>query len=282
MLDLATGQERERLGGDTDSYDVRGALAARGDTLARTTENCRLSVYADGEESWAANVCQPSSDEWVLTRNYTPPMFVGGAVVTHAPIYQDYETSDMSLTVRRLDGGAEVWSAPTEVWFESLEMTNTNLGYDQNYHASLPWLMNGILYTPQVTLPHVVGFDMGTGEARVSMSFADCRNRQFASIVGTPSRGYFARHDGRLYGFAPASGRISWSISLQWNSTVGTAGAASGMLSHPSAYPLEDTYCYADPYDGSALFSTPAIGSDGVLYVGSGEGFLYAIGDTTW
>lgn len=278
VIDVHTGSTREILPGASDDSG-RGALAATRRALFRTARNCRLESWEGGDDAWSATVCPIGSEEWVWADNYVPPMPIGGALLTIAPSLLDYSSAELHVELRDATTGERFWTSETEQLVSDMGMVPAEPGYDLPYHASLPWLMNGTLFVPQVTLPNVVGIDLASGRMRAVLRMPDCRSRQFASIVGVPARGYFARHDGTLYGFAPATGSISWSLNLQYQASAGSSPRV-GYGYDPYLY--SDTYCYADPWDGTALFATPAIGEDGVLYVGSGEGFLYAIGDSDW
>lgn len=280
VIDVESGSMREIIPGGADSYDERGGLAADGDLLLRNSLNCRLDAWEGGDEAWMATVCAIETEEYAWTHNYTPPMVVGEAIVTLAPRTMDYDGAEVQLEVRQRDDGGIYWATTPALAFGDSTTRANGYSYDMSYHASLPWLMNGMLYLPPVNSPRLIGVDLATGRGRVATDLPDCRARQFASIVGVPTRGYFARHDGRIYGFSPASGAITWTMVLQYNASAGAVGAQPSYYD-PYGYD-DENYCAADPWDGSALFSTPAIGEDGTLYVGSGEGYLYAIEDVSW
>jgi outer membrane protein assembly factor BamB len=140
-------------------------------------------------------------------------------------------------------------------------------GDETDYLRSAPFVVGErLLWTP-MNASKVVAFDVVTGERLGEMTLPDCRCRQFASIVGTPSVAYLARHDGLVYGFDPHTMQELWHINLGLH---GLAGTSETHLPVTGA-------CSELPKNGTALFSTPAIAEDGRLYVGSGDGWLYAV-----
>ncbi|MFQ5948785.1 MAG: PQQ-binding-like beta-propeller repeat protein [Acidimicrobiia bacterium] len=45
---------------------------------------------------------------------------------------------------------------------------------------------------------------------------------------------------------------------------------------------FDNEFCGWQPRTGWPIFSSPAVAPDGVVIVGTGEGFLIAIGDESW
>jgi outer membrane protein assembly factor BamB len=66
-------------------------------------------------------------------------------------------------------------------------------------------------------------------------------------------------------------------MAIEWSLSVGLHAAAGGRSTHFVA----PAGCSPEPADGTALFAPPALGADGTLYVGSGDGWLYAITDAS-
>lgn len=272
-IDARNGQMLQRGAGAEDGYDVRGTLTTDGESVYRLSRACSVEAFEDGDLEWSRTTCSPHREDWRRASLYAPSVILGGALLTLTPVELDYEVATVTLGLYDRAGGGELWTISTEAELPDDRETHR---YDRPYFASSSWVMNGVAFVPRLQHADVVGFDLSTGEARLQVPMPDCRCRQFASIVGVPSAGYFARHDGRLYSFHPATGDVEWVMSLAYNATA-SVQAADG-----PGWGGSHGYCSPDPWDGSALFSTPALGEDGTLYVGSGEGWLYAIEEANW
>jgi outer membrane protein assembly factor BamB len=74
-----------------------------------------------------------------------------------------------------------------------------------------------------------------------------------------------------LYAVRPDSGRLVWQLYL------GDEQKVSANL--PSAHRAQGERCEWEVPSGSPLYSPPAIADDGTILIGSGQGFLFAIGE---
>lgn len=137
---------------------------------------------------------------------------------------------------------------------------------------SLPLLVGRSLYWTPTHDNTLVRWDALTGERTGSLELPDCRVRQFAGLVSNGEVAYLPRHDGMLYAFSLEP------MGVLWSQNVGLHGAVGTSRTH---HPITGG-CTDEPDDGTALFATPALGPDGTLYVGSGDGWLYAIRDASW
>lgn len=275
VLSPATGSVQYYIDApEEDAWVMRGALADDGERLYRTHHNCGVSATEDGDTQWDVTACETAPQAWANLPVMSPPTVVEDHVLVHAPRLLGYEDADLRLTAFDAETGEITWSQPTE---QSFDQPHASPGYDQRYFAAAPWVMHGAVWVPQLSRAGLVAFDLDTGRHVGTVTLPDCRLRQFPSIVGVPSVGYFARHDGNLYGFSPHTGELVWAIRLRYANDAG-----SNVTTATMGIGVHDTYCNADPWDGSGLFSTPAIAADGTLFVGSGEGFLYAIQDRDW
>jgi outer membrane protein assembly factor BamB len=81
---------------------------------------------------------------------------------------------------------------------------------------------------------------------------------------------YVPRFDGALYAVRASDGGVLWQLYLGEERHVGPA--------LPGALGAQ-TSCEWDVPVGAPLYAPPAIAADGTVIVGSGEGFLYAVGE---
>lgn len=144
---------------------------------------------------------------------------------------------------------------------------------DTAFLRNMPLILGDrLLWTPN-NAGTIVAYDVLSGAREEAVRLPDCRNRQFGSMVATTEIAYYPRHDGVLYGVTPEPLGIAWSLSLGLHGAVGTRTETH--------FPVQGA-CNSEPDDGTALFGTPSIGPNGTLYVGSGDGWIYAIGDSNW
>jgi hypothetical protein len=163
------------------------------------------------------------------------------------------------------DNGQRAWALDVDPPARRLPL----LGPGTPHARWLPWIEGGRLWYTPSSRPELVWADLATGEEAGRLRLPDCRERQFASIVGVPGMGYLARHDGVLHAFTTGE-----TPALAWSLSLGQHGTAGRTTTHSQAPPGG---CTAEPTDSTALFATPALGEDGTLYVGAGDGWLYAI-----
>jgi outer membrane protein assembly factor BamB len=83
---------------------------------------------------------------------------------------------------------------------------------------------------------------------------------------------YLARHDGGLYAVDLQARTVAWKIYL---------GDAEGSGAFPQDFE-EAGFCGWGPVTGHSILSSPAVASNGVIVVGTLEGFIIAIGDADW
>jgi len=165
-------------------------------------------------------------------------------------------------------------------WRRSIEQRFQGLGagatsYSHTYYGATPWPMDGLLWMPLLHARGIGGYRSVDGALTAVVPLPRCLERQFASIVGVPSRGYLARTDGSLVAFSPRTAQLTWIIDFASPAAVARRTDASIQAD------LGD-YCDVGDLSGAALFATPALAEDGTLFVGTGTGFLYAVRDAGW
>jgi hypothetical protein len=262
-----------RTGAVDDTLDCvrseRGALTAGGGRVYRAGMR-ELSAFDAEGKAWRD---EPVVDTYHARTRWAPPLLTSSMLVeaVHAWPFGTVGALAMrpAAIARWADNGQVAWVLDVN---DPDHATREREVRDTAFLRSLPWIANDRIFWTPTNAPTLVAWDATTGERLESVNFPDCRNRNFGSIVGTPSVGYLARHDGVLYAFDTAP------LRLLWQRSIGLHGAAGGTETH---FPVQGP-CAAEPKDGTALFATPAIGPDGTLYVGSGDGWIYAFVDESW
>lgn len=265
-IDLATGNVQ----GDLGCFgSERGTLSLDDERVYATAATSFRTFDAEGL-AWED---EPVLGQRRARHRWAPPMLTENMVI-EAVARWPFGTEDAmsyrpAAVARWQDNGQVAWVIDVlDPAFENPEPT-TN---DTPFLRSMPWVNNGRVYWTPINNGALVAWDLLTGERIEQVSFPDCRSRAFGSIVGTPEMGYYARHDGMLYGFTPEPLALTWSVS------IGLHAAVNRSSTH---MPVQGP-CNAEPKDGTALFATPSIGADGTLYVGTGDGWLYAVKDSDW
>lgn len=251
----------------------RAGLSQDGGTVVSASAVGRTRLFQDTTRVWTEVLPDGASTTLI---SWLPPVLLSNLVVTlvHAwphptdeidhrdrPIFQ----RRAALIARWRDSGEIAWLFD----INGLDEEGTNRAM-RLYTVGLPLVVGGRAYIASQLRPEIAVVNLLTGEREGSIAVSDCRVRQFSSMVGTTTHGYIARHDGVLSQFSYASQALTWSISL------GKASLSGATRSHALA---RQGRCTPEPIDGTALFATPTIGSDGTVYVLSGEGWVYAIGD---
>lgn len=252
----------------------RGGLSYDDGTFAAAAQSDRTRLYQDGVRQWTSD---PTGEKHDRVEIWTPPLLTNSLVLVQADAWpfptgeQDFRGDEKyrrasALVAYWREGGERVWVAPTDD-----DDPNARYRAASRHHHSLPLVVDGKIFAPSLFGSAIRVFDLATGERAGRVVLPDCRGRQFASLVGTRNTGYYARHDGLLYAFDYDT------LSVRWGLSLGKASLSGQQRTH--APTVDDSGCTMAPTDGTALFATPTIGPEGDVYVGSGEGWIYAIGE---
>jgi outer membrane protein assembly factor BamB len=133
-----------------------------------------------------------------------------------------------------------------------------------------PALSRGALVWPEPYSGDVVGLDATSGAVRFRSSVGACFFPSWASPASAGDVVYVPRYDGSLYAVSAESGAVRWQVYLGEERRVGVVAPSPG---------AGIGTCVWDVPSGAPLYSPPAIAEDGTVIVGSGEGFVYAIGE---
>lgn len=135
-----------------------------------------------------------------------------------------------------------------------------------------PAFVDGQAYHAEAYSRDVVAWDPGLGRVVDIIGVGRCQFPQWASPIANAGQLVIPRHDGGFYAIDRAERQPLWGLELG-------SYDGSGEVKRVELDGLERQRCTWQPRDGTPLFATPAVDRQGVLYQGSGGGWLFAIGD---
>jgi outer membrane protein assembly factor BamB len=118
----------------------------------------------------------------------------------------------------------------------------------------------------------LVALDLLTGQTRWSAKIGSYCLPHWPSPVISGGQVILARDDGGLYAVSLADREKVWEIYL------GNVRAQPGGT-FPAGF--NDDFC-EESETGFPILSTPAVSADGIIVVGTLEGWIWAIGDRSW
>ncbi len=264
-VNLTTGAPSARLP-EACPGEERGAASRAGDDVFVASAGRELERWTPAAPVWTARDTETPA---LRGANWTAPLLTESLALV---AYDRWPFADgtrrQALVAFWRDSGHPVWAHDINDPATSVDDRRR----PTPFLRSTAWVYGDRAFWTPTTRPEIAIISLVDGSRVGGIALDDCRRRQFASIVGTPTTGYLARHDGMLYAFSIENPAIVWRLQLGLH---GMAGADRPAISVTAG-------CSELPDDGSALFATPAIGADGTLYVPAGDGWLYAIRDESW
>ncbi len=120
----------------------------------------------------------------------------------------------------------------------------------------------------------LLSIQLKDGLANYFTAWGEVTDPHYPSPVIAKNTLYLGRHDGGLNAIDLESQRIKWQLFL---------GNHQKIKMRPISFNLPNSFASRHGYPIPSIYATPSIDKDGTLYVGSGDGWLYAIanGDST-
>lgn len=259
-FDVHTGVEQWRVAVDGA---VRGGAASDGELVFVAGENHEvLAVDMDGNEVWRAAVFArgQSAEE---TRVFASPTVAGDLVIVtlvRTGVYAEPAVIALDKTT-----GEIAWQARDVAGLKSGDWANVR---------SSVAVAGDVVIFGEALSNSLVALDLQTGQTRWSVGAGSYCTPHWASPAITGGQAILPRDDGGLYAIDLAAQTIAWRIYLGSES-----GQSAGTF--PAGFDEDADFCEEDE-TGYAILSSPAITEDGVIIVGTLEGWIYAIGDRSW
>jgi outer membrane protein assembly factor BamB len=253
-IDLETGESAWEA---SHEGSIRGGLAGDGEHVFVVSQGGDVAAYdKGGERKWKRTLTRPKYGGGGSTpvEGYAAPVIDGSRLFV--PFARDTYYDSPALVALSVEDGAELWRGQPA----------RSVDHWGNLRSS-PALADGKLVFAEPYSGDIAALLGGTGELAYRVTVGESRFPQYASPAIAGNTAYVPRHDGHLYAIDVSTGAVRWSMYLGRHESAGKKA--------PDLAPDR-------PFDGwasdDALYAPPAIGPDGTVYVGSGDGYLYAVG----
>lgn len=235
---------------------IRGGASADGGAIYAVSQRGEaVALRFDGGAIWRVRLDKIAAGA-SLTEVYAAPIVTGSSLII--PFVRDtYYATPGVLSLEKKTGKL--------VWLASGQGAS-----DWGNVRMTPALVGEVLVWPEAYSGDVVGLDVNTGTVRFRNTVGACFFPSWAAPAAARDVVYAPRFDGSLYAVRARDGGVLWQMYLGEERRAGLV--AAGKSGSPSS-------CAWDVPSGAPLYSPPAIAEDGTVIVGSGEGFVYAIGE---
>jgi outer membrane protein assembly factor BamB len=242
------------------SGEIRGGASADEEMIfAVSTGGEAVAVTREGKEIWRRTVTRAAFGGGAPTaiQGYAAPVVTATAVVI--PFARDTYYESPALVALDKKTGRPKWKAQSlksETW--------------GNIRSTPALTEKGLLVYAEPYSGDVVGVDSRDGAIRFRRTVGPCFFPQWASPAATSELVYVPRFDGALYAVEAATGKLAWQLYLGDERRTGP--------NLPSSHRAQGA-CEWEVPSGSPIFSPPAVADDGMVILGTGEGFVFGIGE---
>ncbi|MBM3695226.1 MAG: hypothetical protein FJW79_04755 [Actinobacteria bacterium] len=255
-FDLRSGQRQWRA---TVAGAVRGGAAFDGERIYVAGEQREVvALGLQGNVIWRTTI-DGRAGEGNQLRIFAAPTVAGEAVVL-ALVRGDVFGEPGLVALDRVTGEI-LWRAVDAAGIKS----------DWANVRSSPAVVGDLLLYGEPYSNRLVALGAADGRTRWSTEVGAYCYPHWPSPAVVSGRVILPRDDGGLYAVDLATRAEVWAIYL-------------GQQSRNGAFPddFDDEFCLRQPRVGAALIASPAVANNGVVLVGSLEGYLFAIGDAGW
>jgi len=239
---------------------VRGGASSDGTTVFVAGENHEIAAFRldDGTEVWRVKVASQGRDA-EQSRTFAAPTIVDDLVIigfVRTDVYVEPALAALDKAT-----GAVRWRASDVAGIKTATWANVR---------SSPAVVGDYLVYGEAYSNALVAIDIATGQTRFAVQegtgiYCEAHWPSPAVING---QAILARNDGGLYAIDLATEEVAWQIY------IGNSESTSGNF--PPGFSSSE--CNTS----HAILASPAVSPEGVIVVGTLEGFVVAVGDRAW
>jgi len=255
-FDLNSGELRWRF---TLQGAVRGGAASDGETIYVVSEDRDVvALDLQGQEIWRQTI-SGRSGEGEGIQVFAAPTIAGDLLVISL-VREDVFAEPALLALDRATGDL-AWRAEDAAGIKS-EWGNVR---------SSPAVVGDLLVYGEPYSDRLVALAVEDGSTLWSVEVGPLCYPHWSSPAVVSGQVILPRFDGGLYAVTLATKTSAWSIYL-------------GQQALDGEFPPEygDDFCEWVPKAGASVIASPAVADNGVVLVGTLEGYLMAVGDAGW
>lgn len=245
---------------------IRGGASSDGEHIFVASELGEvIALNTSGQTAWRQQLV-PRSGE--LVGVFAAPTVVGDVIVLS--VVRPDAFAEPALRALEIETGEQKWASEDTAAVKGDLWANIR---------SSPAIAGEYVVFGEAFSDMLVVADLTTGKTLWSVSVGgNCFPHWPSPVINSgladedSTIAYLARHDGGLYAVDLQSREPLWQLYL---------GDAEGTGAFPPEA-AESGFCNWGPEDGNSVLASPAVASNGVIVVGTLEGYVMAVGDADW
>lgn len=256
-FDLQSGERRWWV---TVQGAVRGGAASDGETIYVVSEGREaIALDPQGTPLWRQTITGQNGEADSL-RVFAAPTIAGRFLIVSLIRGEDVY-ADPALVALDRETGEVVWRAQDAAGLKP-EWANVR---------SSPAVVGDLLVYGETYSDRLVAVGIDDGLTRWSVKVGPYCYQHWSSPAVVGDQVILPRYDGGLYAVSLSSKSVAWSVYLGQQALDGAFPAGFG-----------EDFCQQQPQAGASVIASPAVADNGVVVVGTLEGYLIAVGDEGW